>query len=122
LSRGFGRIERAVLRKLAWRPANVYELARAAYQLPTTETPSTAQLVAVRRAIRRLREDGFLLPPMRPPRTPPETRAMDGQVAAGNRAEARLHVHCIDGEMARWVWVDRWYLAGPDGRPFLEGR
>jgi hypothetical protein len=111
-----------VLQKLAWRPANVYELARAAYQLPTTETPSTAQLVAVRRAIRRLHEDGFLLPPMQPPRTPPETRAMGEQVAAGNRAETRLRVHCIDEEMACWVWEGRWYLEGPDGRPLLEGR
>lgn len=123
LSRGFGKIERAVLRQLAWRPANVYQLARAAYQLPATETPSTAQLVAVRRAIRRLREDGFLLPPLRPPRTPPKARIIGEPVPAGNRAEARLRLHRIDKEIARWIWdLDGWYLAGPDGRPLLEGR
>ena len=108
-----------MLRQLAYRTANVYQLARGAYQLPTTGTPSTAQLVAVRRAIRRLREDGFLLPPMRPPRTPLGTRAMDERVATGNRAEARLRVHRIKAEFARGIWeMDRWDRGGPPGRPF----
>jgi hypothetical protein len=121
LSRGLGKIQRTVLGQLAWHPANVYQLARAAYHLSATEAPSTAQLVAVRRAIRRLREAGFLLPPMRPPRTPPKARIIGEPVPAGNPAEARLRLHRIDKEMAHWVWDEYgWYLAGPDGRPLLD--
>ena len=107
-----------MLRQLAYRPANVYQLAQGAYQLRTIETPSTAQLVAVRRAIRRLREDGFLLPPMRPPRTPPGTRDMNERGAA-DRAETRLRVHRIKAEFARGIReMDRWDPGGPPGRPF----
>lgn len=90
--------------------------------LPPLAARSRDGVVAVRRAIRRLREDGFLLPPMRPPRTPPGTRAMDERVAAGNRAEARLRIHHIDAETARGVWeVDWWDRGGPPDRPFPLG-
>ena len=86
MSRGHGKVQQAILLELAYRPANAYQLAQAVYRLPATETPTTAQLVAVRRAIRRLREDGTLPEPSRPPRTRAHTRATAERVAARNRA------------------------------------
>ena len=100
MSRGHGRVQRAVLLELSSRPATAYALARAVYRLDATQTPSEAQLVAVRRAIRRLRQEGLIQPP---PRTPPGTSTRDQTRARRNRRAVRLQDYRLQVELAKLI-------------------
>lgn len=125
MSRGHGKVQRAVLLELGYRPDHAHGLARAVYRVPTTSSPTRAQVEAVRRALRGLRRQGLI---GAVPRTPNGYPAREQDRARRNHAEEDRQLWRLNAELG-WLldtgspppgggdeWPDIW-PGGPGGPP-----
>jgi hypothetical protein len=96
MSRGHGKVQRAVLAELGYRPDHAYGLARAVFNVPSTDQPSRAQVESVRRAIRTLRRQGLIGPA---PRTPTNYATRDATRTRRNRRAEAIQLGRLNVEL-----------------------